>query len=90
MGASLGGGRVFLGAAFAGFSFSPNKLTIKTMYSETDTDDQQQTPVYPTAEARQCLYLSERLHEARQQIKALEADLALMGEGSKYLKEAQQ
>jgi hypothetical protein len=52
----------------------------------TDTDEQgQNTP--PTAEARQCLYLSGKLHEARQQIKALEADLALMGEGLRYLKE---
>ncbi len=55
----------------------------------TDTDEQgQNTPLYPTAEARQCLYLSGKLHEARQQIKALEADLALMGEGLRYLKEA--
>lgn len=84
-------GRVFLGAAFAGFSSSPNRLTIKTMYSDTDTDEQgQNAPAYPTAADRQCLYLSQKLHEARQEIKALEADLALMGEGPKHQKEAQQ
>jgi hypothetical protein len=59
------------------------------MYTDTDTEDQQQPPVYPTAEARQCLYLSERLHEARQEIKALKADIALLGEGLRYLKEVQ-
>jgi hypothetical protein len=42
----------------------------------TDTEDQQQ-----------CLYLSEKLNEASQKIKALEADLALMGEGFRWLKE---
>ncbi len=58
------------------------------MYTDTETEAQEQnTPVYPTAEARQCLYLSGRLFEARQEIKALEADLALMGEGFRWLKE---
>lgn len=58
------------------------------MYTDTETEAQEKnTPVYPTAEARQCLYLSGRLFEARQEIKALEADLALMGEGFRWLKE---
>jgi hypothetical protein len=56
------------------------------MYADTD-NEQGQTPAYPTAADRQCLHLSERLHEARQEIKALEADLALMGEGFQWLKE---
>ena len=61
---------------------------MKTMNADTETEDQgQNTPAYPTAEAHQCLYLSDKLHEARQEIKALEADLALMGEGLRFLKE---
>ena len=57
------------------------------MNTDTDTDEQgQNAPAYPTAD-RQCLYLSGKLHEARQEIKALEADLALMGEGLRFLKE---
>jgi hypothetical protein len=58
------------------------------MHADTETDEQgQNAPAYPTAADRQCLYLSGKLFEARQQIKALEADLALMGEGLRYLKE---
>jgi hypothetical protein len=59
------------------------------MNTDTDNEQGQNAPAYPTAADRQCLYLSEKLHEARQEIKALEADLALMGEGLKYLKEVQ-
>ena len=91
---TLGGGlRLRLGLFRGGLSgplyISEQVNQHKTMNADTETEDQgQNTPVYNTAEARQCLHLSGKLHEARQEIKALEADLALMGEGLRYLKEA--
>jgi hypothetical protein len=59
------------------------------MNTDTDNEQGQNAPAYPTAADRQCLHLSEKLHEARQEIKALKADIALLGEGLRYLKEVQ-
>jgi len=46
-------------------------------------DDPENTPIYPTEADRQCLKLSEKLWEARQNEKAARADLALLNEAYK-------
>ena len=51
----------------------------------TETDEEK-TPVYPTEADRQCLKLSQALFEAREELRAAQADLAIMREGLQEIK----